>query len=233
MRTRQATRASVPEGRSFALSFLLRVVVLALVLGGFAHHYANELVDALLPAFRAEINWLDDTYRIDQLFSDTEGADRVVRIVVGLAHCVVLPDGAHCGDPRGLANASTLAGNVTLAGTLLLVLALAWPASQAREYGWRLLCLTIALPLLWALDIPFILWAALWSLHVDMFAPDLFSPLLIWSQFMQGGGRLALATLLAGAAVAASKAISERRWHILRRMDGRADSTAEDRAAKV
>lgn len=210
------------------MAFLLRFVVLALVLGGLAHHYANELVDALLPAFRAEINWLDDTYRIDQLFSDTEGADHVVRIVVGLAHCIVLPDGAHCGDPRGLANASTLAGNVTLAGTLLLALALAWPASRVGEYGWRLLCLTFALPLLWALDIPFILWAALWSLHVDAFAPDMFSPLLIWSQFMQGGGRLALAALLAGAAVATSKAISEGRWRVLRRVND-----SEDQPARV
>lgn len=198
----------------FPMRFLVRFVCLLMVFGGLAYVHGTTLVDLLLPAFRAEINWLDDTYRIDRLFVDTEGADKVVRIVVGLAHCVVLPDGAHCGDPRGMANASTLQANVTLPAALLMAIALAWPVQRSREYLWRILSVAPALTLLWALDVPFILWSALWTLHVDAFAPGMFSPLLIWGDFLQGGGRLALATLLGVAAVSVPRVLF--RWWMRR-----------------
>lgn len=192
---------------SVAMRFLARFVCLLMVFGGLAYVYGTTLVDLLLPAFQSELNWLDDTYRIDRLFVDTEGADKVVRIVVGLAHCVVLPDGAHCGDPRGLANASTLQANVTLPAALLLAIALAWPAQRPRDYLLRVLGVIPALALLWALDVPFILWSALWTLHVDAFAPGLFSPLLIWGEFLQSGGRLALAALLGVAAAGVPRSV--------------------------
>lgn len=188
-----------------ALRFLARFVCLTGVFGVLAFVYGTTLVDWLTPAFQAEINWLDDTYRIDRLFVDTEGADKVVRIVVGLAHCVVLPDGAHCGDPRGMANASTLQANVTLPAVLLAAVALAWPVLRSREYLWRFLCAAPALVVIWALDVPFILWSAIWSMHVDAFAPDMFSPLLVWSEFLQSGGRLALAALFGVMVVGVSR----------------------------
>ena len=168
------------------------------------------MVEALLPAFKVEINWLDDTYRIERLYVDHQGADRVIRIVVGLAHCVMLEDRPFCGHPKALANASTLLGNVTLPAILLVAPVLAWPARRWQEHGMRLVALLPALTMLWALDVPFVLWAALFSLHVDAFAPDLFSPLLVWSQFLQGGGRLALAFVLGAAALTVARALAER-----------------------
>lgn len=221
-----------PEASSvatrFPMRFLVRFVCLLMLFGGLAYMHGTTLVDLLLPAFQAEINWLDDTYRIDRLFVDTEGADKVVRIVVGLAHCVVLPDGAHCGDPRGLANASTLQANVTLPAALLMAIALAWPVQRPREYLWRVLGVVPALALLWALDVPFILWSALWTLHVDAFAPGMFSPLLIWGEFLQSGGRLALATLLGATAVSVPRAFF-RSWM---RSQSPADESSDARTAQ-
>lgn len=184
-----------------AMGWLLRFVALLIGLGTLAYVYGDLLGDMLSPVFRVEINWLDDTYRIDRLFVDTQGGDKVLRIVVGLARCVVVRDRAFCADPRAMANASTLLGNVALPAVLMMAIALSWPAKHPGEYLGRLLVLPAALALMWALDVPFVLWSALWSMHVDAFAPDLFSPLLIWSEFLQSGGRLALAALLGVAAV--------------------------------
>lgn len=183
------------EISSVVMRFLVRFICILTFLGGLASVYGTALVQMLLPAFQVELAWLDDTYRIDRLFVDIEGADKVVRIVVGLARCVVLPDGAHCGDPRGLANASTLQADVTLPATLLIAIAVAWPAQRLQAYLWRALCVIPVLALLWAIDTPFILWSELWGLHVNAFAPGMFSPLLIWGGFLQSGGRLLLATM--------------------------------------
>lgn len=184
--------------------FLLRFLLVVAVLGALAYRYEAQLVKMLLPVFKAEMQWLDDTYRIDRLAIDTQGADQVIRVEVGLAHCIVLSDHAFCPDPRGHANASTLVGNVSLPAVLLVGVAVAWPARRGRERFLRILVLPLALSLLWALDVPMILWASIWSLHVDAFAPDLVSPLLIWRDFLQSGGRLALAGALSLVTVAFS-----------------------------
>lgn len=176
--------------------FLCRFAGIVLILTMLLHRYEALLVERLLPAIQAEFEWLDDTYEIKSLHVDHEGSDQVVRIVVSQARCIVLGDRAFCGDPRGRANASTLLGNITLPAILLMAFALAWPVVRASEYVLRILLMPVALVMIWALDVPFILWSSIWSLHVDAFAPDMFSPLLIWSQFLQGGGRFVLACLL-------------------------------------
>ena len=61
-----------------------------------------------------------------------------------------------------------------------------------------------------ALDVPMVLWASLWQLHVDAFAPGLFSPLLLWLDFVQGGGRMALGLVCAGDVLAAARTLGER-----------------------
>lgn len=189
----------IKQGQSASwrfLAFLGRFTVFSLIIAGALYRFGTPLAESLLPAIEAEFKWLDDTYDIKKLYVDKEGADRVVRVVVSQARCIVLIDRAFCGDPRGRANASTLIGNITLPAALLISLVLAWPVSRATELVWRAVFMPIGLALVWALDVPFVLWSSIWSLHVDAFAPDLFSPLLIWTQFLQGGGRLALAILL-------------------------------------
>lgn len=172
--------------------------------------WGGGLAEALLPAVAAEIGWLDNTYRIASLGVVQQGGEQLVRVVVTLARCVVLPDGAHCGDPRAQAQVSTLLGHLTLPPTLAAAAVLAWPASGWREGLLRLPLLAVGLAVLVALDVPMVLWASLWQLHVDAFAPGLFSPLLLWLDFVQGGGRLALALVCAGGVVAAARAVVQR-----------------------
>lgn len=189
----------VKQGQSTSwhvLPFLMRFTVFALIIAGVLYKFSTPLTESLLPAIEAEFKWLDDTYDIKKLYVDREGADQVVRIVVSQARCIVLIDRAFCGDPRGRANASTLIGNITLPAVLLVSLVLAWPVTRSTELVWRAVFMPIGLALVWALDVPFVLWSAIWSLHVDAFAPGMFSPLLIWGQFLQGGGRMVLAILL-------------------------------------
>ena len=45
-------------------------------------------------------------------------------------------------------------------------------------------------------DVPLVLWSGLGGLFVDAADPNGFSPLLIWTDFLQSGGRIALAVML-------------------------------------
>jgi hypothetical protein len=188
---------SAPHTRPLTMSppmhFMFCFAAWVTALGALAFVHGESMVRHLLPWFHAEIRWLDDTYRIESLTVDREGADQVVRIVVGLARCVFVNGQAYCGDPRGLANASTLLANITMPAVLLVSVAMAWPAVGWHAYAKRAVNAPLALAFMWAFDVPFVLWASLWSLHVDAYAPDLWSPLLVWRDFLQGGGRFALA----------------------------------------
>lgn len=195
----------------------LRCSVLLLILGGLAMRWGDVLIGHLLPWFKLTLSQLDDTYRIDQLTLDKEGADRVIRVVVGLAHCVILEGAAYCGHPAARANASTLAGHVLMPAICLLAIVLAWPARSRLEGALRLVLLAPALCTIWFLDVPFILWAALWHLHVDAFAPDTVSPLLSWSQFLESGGRMALVVVGALGVLMGASRLAERVTRRLRR----------------
>lgn len=202
---------------------VLRCIALLLILCALALRWGDLLIAHLLPWFELTLNTLDDTYRIDQLMLDQEGADHVIRVVVRLAHCVILEGNAYCGHPDAQANASTLAGHVLMPATCLLALVLAWPARSWLEHAIRLALLPVALGTLWSLDVPFILWAALWRLHVDAFAPHTVSPLLSWSQFLESGGRMGLAVLgassvLMGAASLTRQVMQTRQARQVRRV---------------
>ncbi len=189
---------------------VLRCIAWLLILCALAVRWGDLLVAHLLPWFERTLNTLDDTYRIDQLILDHEGADHVIRVVVRLAHCVILEGNAYCGHPDAQANASTLAGHVLMPAICLLALVLAWPVRSRLENAIRLALLPLALGALWSLDVPFILWAALWRLHVDAFAPDTVSPLLSWSQFLESGGRMGLAVLGASCVLVGASSLTRR-----------------------
>jgi hypothetical protein len=151
--------------------FLPRFLVVAAVLGFVASREAQPVVAAFLPLFKSELVALDDTFRIDRLYIDRDGADQVVRLDVGLAHALSLNGRTFQPDPRGRATASTLVGNITLPCVLLTAIALAWPLRRWQHLATRALLLGPALLLLCILDVPFILWAALWGLVIQVAAP--------------------------------------------------------------
>ncbi len=173
--------------------FLLRFLFTVAIVGFVTVREARPVTEALLPLFTGELAMLDDTFRIDRVFVDQDGADRVVRVEVGLAHPVSLNGQTFYPDSRGKAMASTLVGNVTLPFTLLVAVAFAWPTPSAGRLALRIVALLPALLLLCLLDVPFILWAGLWGLIVQAADPNRLSPLLIWRDFLLSGGALALA----------------------------------------
>jgi hypothetical protein len=113
-------------------------------------------------------------------------------------------------DPRARANVSTLAGHATQPAMLCLALILAWPARRAIEYPLRALIAFGGLAFVILIDVPFVLWGELWNLHVSAFEPDRFSPLLIWRNFLQGGGRFVLGLAVGVLTVVAGQALSAR-----------------------
>lgn len=170
--------------------------------------YGKALIQTLLPSLRWELVQLDDTYRILDLSLDREGRDTVIRLDVGLERAVVIGGRVLMPDPRARANVSTLAAHVTQPAILCLALILAWPTRKVIEYPLRALIACGGLALVVLADVPFVLWAELWNLHVSAFEPDRFSPLLTWKDFLQGGGRFALGLGVGILAVVASQALS-------------------------
>jgi hypothetical protein len=182
------------------LRFVLRFLPIAAVMGLFGLQATEPATRALLPLFKWELAVLDDTFRVDRLSIDHDGADQVVRLDVGLARPLTLNGRTFRPDPRGKATASTLVGNLILPCVLLTAVTLAWPIRGWRRLPTRVLLLLPALLLLCLLVVPFLLLGALWGMILDAADPNRFSVLLTWSDFLLGGGSLALAMAL-GAAV--------------------------------
>jgi len=186
----------------------LRMLGWSLVLGIGASLWGDRLAQALLPLWRIEIPLVDAHWRVERLWIDHEGADQVVRVLIGLRGCLKVGSGLVCDSPEPLGNASTLVGNLTLPSVLLLALVLAWPARSLREWGSRGLCGLLALLLLWMVDLPLTLLAAFWTVLRDALGHGQPSLLVAWADFLQAGGRPALALALAAASIAGGQALA-------------------------
>lgn len=203
------------SGTAAALRFAAACALL-LVLAQLA---GRELLEALLPAYRWMVGLLDDRYRILYLGLASQGADSVVRLDVALQRPVLIGGQIVMPDPRGHAQVTTLAGSALQAVVVFLAALLAWPLRARTEAAFRaLLGLPAGLLLLLA-DLPFVLVGELWALFVERYAPGAFSPLLAWKDFLQGGGRLALACAGGALAVGGAQALAGRWRAWLRQYD--------------
>lgn len=207
----EPSRAHFKHGLRFMLAMALLLA---------ANHFAGErTIESLLPLMKREIAWLDDTYRVIDLKLDRQGADRVIRLEVGLANPVVLGGRVLLPDPRARANASTLAGSVMQPVVLCLALIAAWPARRPTEYPFRALIAFVGLVLAVLADVPFVLWGEVWHIQVSALEPDRFSPLLVWKDFLQGGGRFVLGLLVGALAIRAAPLV--RGHHVFKRFRSR------------
>ena len=210
---------AVPRPMSIVSRFFLLLAFLVC----FALYFEVDIAEALAHKFRAEVQWLDDTYKVENLYVDQDGAHQVFRLVVTQARYIVLDGQVHPPDARGKADASTPIGNAIFPQILLIALAMSWPVKRKLAYIYRLVFIFFACPILWSADVPFELWGLIWTLHVDAFAPDIFSPLLVWNKFMQSGGRIACSAILAILVVHMSNVLamwSERRDQLSNSLDG-------------
>lgn len=177
-------------------SVLWRFVLVASLSGLLALRFGDTIAQCLIPLFHSEIESLDGTFRVNRLFLDQDGPDRVIRLEVGLSRQIVMNGHVVNPDPRGKATASTIAGHVTLPAIIAIATAFAFRARRLTAYLWRALALVPALMCLWMIDVPFILLASIWGLVIQMLDPGRFSGLRMWSVFLQGGGELALAAVI-------------------------------------
>jgi len=196
-----------PQQRTAIRKALIRFVLALGVLLALSHVYGKFLTAALLPVFRWEITQLDDTYAVLDLTLGQQGADSVVRLEVGLARLLLIGDRVLYPDPLARADVSTLAGHIAQPALLCIALILAWPTRRATiEYPTRILIAGIGIAAVVLIDVPFVLWAEVWDIHVTALEPDRFSLLLLWRDFLQGGGRFVLGLVVGGLAVAARQA---------------------------
>jgi hypothetical protein len=170
------------------------VLITGLVMAG------EWLIQAGLPAQRAAFEWVAPDFKVLLFELDREKADQVLRVWVSLGRYTFV--GSHLvePDPRGVAQASTVALQ-GLQGPLLAIWAsLVWPARVARTRALRLLlCLPAAIGL-WLFDSPLVLAASLWQFLVDAYAPGSTQPLLLARDVLQGGGRFVIGLAVGAAA---------------------------------
>jgi hypothetical protein len=164
--------------------------------------YGEAIVGAWLPTYKAVFIWITDEFKLRQLFIDKEGVDRVIRAQVSWQPYVMYGGKGMLTNPNGVANASTLLAHALLGPIVAILVALAWPLTKppndsskklaSRQWVTRLALLMPAASICVLLDIPFVLAGELWELALPSLDPQATSPLIIWKQFLQGGGRYAL-----------------------------------------
>lgn len=190
----------------FGLAFVARLLLFLAASVCLLASQAEALGRVLAPWFEAQVQAMDANYQVRSLTLERLSGERVFSLEVSQSRCIVLRQRVHCPHPLGRARASTLMGHLMLTTALMCSVTLAWPvrrrgrASPREALGaaaWRVACLCCAVPLVWALDVPMVLWAQIWRFHVDALAPGMQTPLLVWADFLASGGRIALALSLA------------------------------------
>jgi hypothetical protein len=195
----------------------LRAALAGTLLMGLLIAAGHELVAAALPLLRASFEWVGSDFRVLSFALDsgagigtststgtpTSGAgERMLRAVVTLRHHVVLDGRVLAPDPRGVAEASTLALQGLHGPFVALCIGAAWPVLRGwPEAALRAGLLLPAAALLALLDAPVVLAASIWELIVNHMAPGSGSPLLLARDLLRSGGRLGAGVLIGVAAV--------------------------------
>lgn len=188
------------------LKLAVRLGVASILVLWMAHSFQRTLIEPLLPALRATIEYLESDFTILGTDIAREGPNETIRVRANLASPlyvagrIVYPMGWNRGTEGWLQVNLTL-GGVLQYVSLMLIVVLAWPAQRVSEFIVRI---AIALPLitlLLLLHAPFTILADLWFPIHDDYDPHSFWPLLAWSRFLMGGGGIAAALLLAIVAI--------------------------------
>lgn len=187
-----------PRPIETSLRLLAAIVVLLLLARGFG----NDIVTHLLPLLGREIEIVVPQLRVLTIDLKQSGADSVVGLSAGPAPVVLVADQLLPLAPQTRFHVSTLAGHVLQPAVLFLAALIAWPSPSRRRYFLRLLAgLALLAPLI-MIDVPFVLAAELHASLLDIAAPGTSSILLAWKDFLEAGGRVALAIVAAAGALA-------------------------------
>jgi hypothetical protein len=102
---------------------------------------------------------------------------------------------------------TTLLGHALQHPVLLLSVIAGWPGLGPWQRVKAALCGLVLLAPVELLDVPMVLLGSIWDLLYSNFAPGDWSLTVRWMNFMNGGGRLALALAGAGTAVLIAEAL--------------------------
>ena len=176
--------------------------------------FGPRIADAYFPLLQWTYVHLDTDNRLISLSIEKKGvisgSEPVYRLIVAPDRMVFVGNRLAVGDPNSRAAVSMLVAYLWQAATMALPLVLAWPARSKWEWPLRLVCLVPLLIAVSCVDLPMALWAQVWQNYVDAFSPGMFSPLLTWANFLQGGGRLVLGVLAALGSVLVVQTLTRR-----------------------
>lgn len=194
-----------PFGRAGAIrGFVARLLAGVALMALGAVLWGRDVAELALPLIHWTYGLLDREHRIEELVLASRGvvngADQVYRLTV-VPHGLIMV-GTHVvhTHPQAWAKVSVIVAHLWQPAATAAVLLLAWPANHLLQWAFRFLLLLIMTLALVPLDLPFVLWAQVWTNYHDQFTPGDFSALLFWNDFLQHGGRwligLALAILI-------------------------------------
>ena len=169
---------------SFKVSLLWAVCCLLWL--GISLIFGHELSNAVLPLLRWELSGLIPQYKVTELNLVSMGLDMSVQARVTTREAIIIS--GHTLPAGTPLQSSTLVGHLWQPLIVMLSLVNTAALTQRRNTVALIpLCLATA-GLLLMLDVPFVLVGAL----QDLLAPEHFSAWVVWMNFLNGGGRLAL-----------------------------------------
>jgi len=190
---------------------MARLTLGALLSIGIVVVCGSRMAEAFLPVLRWSLVQLNSVDRVVDLSIRAHGVisgdEQVYWLVVAPDRLVFIGDRPVFADPRGRAMVSVLVTYLFQSLIVALPFALAWPASSGTQWLVRLAALSAFLGCFTLIDLPFALWAQIWQIYVDTHAPGKFSLLLVWADFLQGGGRFLLGFIAAGMSVVISRSL--------------------------
>lgn len=149
--------------------------------------FGQALGHTLLPLLRWELSWLAPQYPLAHLDLVSTGLEMSVQAKVTTRDAGIIAD--HYLPTGSRLQSSTLVGHLWQPLILMLSLISTAALTQRNNLTVLVLLCPAATALLLMVDVPFVLIGALHNL----LAPDAFSAWVLWMNFLDGGGRLALA----------------------------------------
>lgn len=191
-----------PFGRAGAIrGFVARLLAGVALAALGAVLWGRDVAELALPLIHWTYGLLDREHRIEELVLASRGvvngADQVFRLTVAPHGLVMVGTHVVHTHPQAWAKVSVIVAHLWQPAATAAVLLLAWPANHLLQWVFRFLLLLIMTLALAPLDLPFVLWAQVWTNYHDQFTPGDFSALLFWNDFLQHGGRWLIGVALA------------------------------------
>jgi hypothetical protein len=184
----------------------IRLVVVGVLLVAAARLGQTPLIRPLLPIYGGTVTLLAPQFTLQSL-DLVESRAPALRLRANLLEPVefagrtVVPVGWLGTGPQGGYQVSLAMTGLLQYPTLMLLILLAWPATDLKELGIRVLLGIPMAALLLLTEAPTTMVAELWSIVRDQADPRATCYWMVWSRFLMGGGGLLIAGMLGAAAV--------------------------------